>query len=453
MTIFRCLLAVALFYLAELQAGADELTIISPHWEGIRYEFANAFSEYYQGQYGKPIHITWLDVGGTSEILRYIRSEYQRSPSGVGIDLLFGGGIDPFIELKRAALLEPAKINLAPEVAREVAGTPLHDPDGYFFAATMSVFGIICNQEVLRRLNLEPPRTWEDLGTPELRGWIGSGDPRRSGSMHMAYEIMLQAYGWERGWQAIYRLGANIRSFVANSLQVSKDVSNGEVACGLAIDSQASSQLRSLEPGKLTFTIPTGLSVINGDAIALLKGAPHPDIAREFLRFILSEAGQRIWMLPVGSPGGPRSYELARFSVLPHLYAKVPRTGIGLNPFEQQSSLRYNSTLGSSRWGLLNDLFGVYVVDGQQVLRQSIPTSPPLPEATLATLTAAHPPLSPLDRAHLIHDWETAAYQHSWPRLGLQLVPTFLVIMILFLCAHLNRRATRRRSTIRSASE
>jgi len=64
-----------------------KLIIISPHWEGIRYEFEQGFSEWTARQFNHRTQIEWLDVGGTSDALRYVRSEFSRSPRGINIDL------------------------------------------------------------------------------------------------------------------------------------------------------------------------------------------------------------------------------------------------------------------------------------------------------------------------------------------------------------------------------
>ncbi|HET7239044.1 MAG TPA: hypothetical protein VFI76_08450, partial [Terrimicrobiaceae bacterium] len=61
----------------DLLARADDtIVIITPHNEQIRYEFSRAFSEYYQRRTGRSIRIDWRMPGGTSEIARYLRSEY-----------------------------------------------------------------------------------------------------------------------------------------------------------------------------------------------------------------------------------------------------------------------------------------------------------------------------------------------------------------------------------------
>lgn len=391
-------------------APRDRLVLVSPHWEGIRYEFEAAFKQHHLNSTGREVLLTWLDVGGTSEILRYIRSEFRNKPNSIGIDLVFGGGIDPFLALKREQLLQrPIVSPLNPDIALEVAGTPLHDPEGYFFAPTMAVFGFLCNHEVLQRIKVAAPRNWNDLGNPNLLGWIGSGDPRRSGSTHMAYEIILQAYGWNAGWANIYKLGSNIRAFAANSLQVAKDVANGELACGLAIDSQATALIRLVANDSLEFIVPEGLSVVNGDGVAMLRGAPNSEVAESFLSFLFSRKAQSLWSLPVGSVEGPKKYQLSRLSVMPSTYNNLPQDRYSFNPFNFKSAVRYNFNLGSSRWGLINDLLGIFVIDNHQRLKANPPSEPPISEQDMQELLLSTSSQDPIQHAKLLHSWELHA--------------------------------------------
>ena len=64
---------------SEWKPGDPELVIISPHTETIRYEFGRAFSEWHQRKYGKPVKIDWRNMGGTTEIMRYLTSEFVAS--------------------------------------------------------------------------------------------------------------------------------------------------------------------------------------------------------------------------------------------------------------------------------------------------------------------------------------------------------------------------------------
>ena len=58
------------------QPGDPVLIAISPHNEAIRTEFATAFSEWHAREHGVPVRIDWRSIGGTSEIMRYLESEY-----------------------------------------------------------------------------------------------------------------------------------------------------------------------------------------------------------------------------------------------------------------------------------------------------------------------------------------------------------------------------------------
>jgi len=351
--------------------ASGKLTIISPHWEGIEYEFEEAFKDYHRRETGRDVEIEWLNQGGTSEVLRFVKSEFSRSPEGIDIDIMFGGGIDPYLELVRLGLTEPYRVpdDILGRIPGRIGGVPMYDPDYNWYGTTLAGFGIIYNKVVVKLVGLPVPRTWEDLGDPELFSWVGSADPRASGSVHMAYEIILQAYGWEKGWEIITCMGANVKSFVKGASQVVKDVSTGEVACGLAIDFYAWAQVDEFGADKIGYVLPEDLTIVNPDAIAILKGAPHPELAKEFIRFVLSEEGQRIWMLKVGTPGGPKKFQLNRFSVLPSIYGQVAGlTAVDMNPFEWRSSLVYDSAKGSARWGILNDLIGVMVVDSHRDL-------------------------------------------------------------------------------------
>src|SRR5205085_11725999 len=99
--------------------------------------------------------------------------------------------------------------------------------------------------------------------------------------------------------------------------------------------------------------IRSGGTIINPDAIAVFKGAPRPEMARAFVEFTLSDAGQKLFLLLPGQPGGPRRYPLCRLSVVESLYAQYPpeKRSVGVaNPFAAGNTIRYDSKPGSQRW-------------------------------------------------------------------------------------------------------
>src|SRR5271165_3763494 len=60
-------------------SAADDLVIISPHSEAIRFEFTRAFADYYRKLTGRSVQIDWRLPGGTTEIVRYLNSEFEAS--------------------------------------------------------------------------------------------------------------------------------------------------------------------------------------------------------------------------------------------------------------------------------------------------------------------------------------------------------------------------------------
>ena len=161
---YGLLLATSLLHGFPSTAFSDKLVLISPHWQGIRYEFERAFKARYQVDTGRTVDIEWMDVGGTSETLRYLQSEFKNKPAGAGIDIFFGGGLDPYLALKKDQLLDPYTLpkTLLEKIPRTLAGVPLYDPDHTWYGATLSGFGIVYNKVV----QSDQDAGIDDLGRP-----------------------------------------------------------------------------------------------------------------------------------------------------------------------------------------------------------------------------------------------------------------------------------------------
>ena len=46
---------------------------------------------FYKNQYGTSIEVDWLDQGGTSDDIRFVRSKFKANPNTSGIDIFWGG--------------------------------------------------------------------------------------------------------------------------------------------------------------------------------------------------------------------------------------------------------------------------------------------------------------------------------------------------------------------------
>jgi hypothetical protein len=205
-----------------------------------------------------------------------------------------------------------------------------------------------------------------------------------TGSVHMVYEIILQGHGWDRGFPLLLRLGANTHSFIRDSGTLTRTVSNGQVAAAGNLDANALTAV-GRDPERIGFGLPPGETIVNPDAIAVLRGAPRTELARAFVEFTLSDAGQLLFLLRPGEPGGPRRFPMCRLSVVQELYERYPpavRSVGAANPFAIGNTIAYESKLGISRWDALNDLFGAVIVDAH----------PELSAAWRAVLASQRPP-------------------------------------------------------------
>ena len=59
--------------------GDPVLVVVTPMNEAIRHEFAIGFSKWHEERYGAPVKVDWRNIGGSTEIFRYVQSEFVSS--------------------------------------------------------------------------------------------------------------------------------------------------------------------------------------------------------------------------------------------------------------------------------------------------------------------------------------------------------------------------------------
>jgi ABC-type Fe3+ transport system substrate-binding protein len=340
--------------------------ILTPHVDTIRYEFGRAFALWHEAIYGEKAAVEWRDVGGTSDAVRFLQSEFKNKPDGIGIDCLFGGGQEPYLLLadkKLSVQYQPPPEILA-GIPQNANGVDIYDPNHTWYGAALSSFGILENTRAQKMIGLPQVRTWEELSQPRLRGWVGAGDPRNSGTMSVMFETFLQFYGWERGWQILTEIGGNVRKFDRVSSTTAKDVTLGETAYAFCIDFYGFTQVAVAGRSNLTFVLAQDFAAVAPDGLAILKGAPHLATARRFVDFVLSEAGQKLWFLPRGHPEGPQQFSIERLSIRPDFYRRFRGvSNIEFSPFELKPGFRFNARLSRERRDVVSALVGALLVD------------------------------------------------------------------------------------------
>ena len=365
---------------ATARGTQEMLTIMSPHRREVRLEYSRAFSEWMRARFDRNVEIVWLDAGGTSKMIKDLESRYEKSPGSPGVDLLFGGGVSPYrIAVERGWL---QRVELPKEIMDGIppfcAGMPVYDRDFNWYGVALSGFGIIYHRRLLEQLGLPVPESWEDLARPGMFSWLASGDPRSSGSVHMCYEIILQAYGFEKGWSIITRICANVHRFGEGGSAAPLETAARDVAAGMAIDQYAQTVINLAGSDTLGFVLPSGATVIDADAIGLLTNAPAKELGRLFIEFALSAEGQRLLYQPAGVNG--QKYSLNRLPVRKADY-DGPNAPAG-RPYDFATGFRFDNARDAGRRDAVNALIGTVLIDAHDDLARawkaaSAPGAPP----------------------------------------------------------------------------
>ena len=72
----------------------------------------------------------------------------------------------------------------------------------------------------------------------------------------------------------------------------------------------------------MQFVSPKRGTSIGADGSGVLRVAPNPELALDFMEFLLSLEGQRIWHYRTSEPGGPTQYALRRLPIRVDAYTE-----------------------------------------------------------------------------------------------------------------------------------
>ena len=355
-TLISLSLATFVIPIATAQEYENELVIISPHRKEILDNFKLAFEAYATDVLG--VEVTIMSSYYSSGDCYTLAKEWAGAPEA---DIWWGGGVDLFMEATEEGLLLAHKCEDWDRIPADWFGIPAKDPDGYWIGYALSGFGFVYNTEYLAAYGLPEPNSWEDMLNPVYRDHVAMCTPARSGSTHMLIEIVLQGMGLDEGWAYLRKMAVNVGLFTARSYDVEVEVDRGEFGVGLVVDYYGFSSTLAGNPVK--FSYPEDYIVVNPDSIAILDGCAHPEIAKAFVDYVLSEEGQKLSM---GIEQRGVSCPSPRLSVWSDI--TLPDY---LPDVSELDTITYDSELGSDRWGDVNTIFEDTIENKHSELKES----------------------------------------------------------------------------------
>ena len=144
-------------------------------------------------------------------------------------------------------------------------------------------YGILVNTEMVKPA--EEPKTWQDLLNPRWKGKILSDDMRALGGGAVFFMVTTQKYGKEFHEKLAQQQPHMNRELRGNYPRIAR----GEYPLYFPFTLPDSLELKGL-PVKPILP-PEGSPYVRFDG-AIFKGAPHPNAARLFMDFLLSDEGQ-----------------------------------------------------------------------------------------------------------------------------------------------------------------
>jgi iron(III) transport system substrate-binding protein len=332
--------------------AADKIGWVGPVYKELSDSLTKGFKQYYQKTYGKEVEITFVRPGGWPVCVDKVRA-WGDEPDA---DIFLGAGAPAHELLKQEGLIVPYKPKDYDKVPGEWHGMKVKDREGYWTCFAPWIVTNLCNEKILGRLRLPPPKTWDALLDPMYRGNISHTLPYASGTMHETVEIILQGFGEEQGWAYLRQLAAQLARFSTGSTDTTHIVNRGEVPIGLAqpqmnamVARRDGYPVRDLLPDK-TILVP--------EAVALLKNAPNEATGKIFLDWLFSMEGQK-YVLEGGYFAARQDISFSAWEKEGVEMAKHAQAALGVDSFWalEVDFIEYDLELATQRWDEVNRIY------------------------------------------------------------------------------------------------
>ncbi|WP_349251914.1 extracellular solute-binding protein [Azoarcus sp. L1K30] len=279
---------------------------------------------------------------------------YLRQPRQGGVDVYWSASPRTFAQLAAEGRLQPLAIDRS-GLPDHVGGAALADPAGRFTATEMAGYGFVVNDAALGPLGVKSPDDWAALADPRLAGRIVLPNPARVGFAPVLVDIVLQAYGWEKGW-ALWSEIAGLATWVdSGGTFVSDEVGSGRAAVGVSIDFFVVSAIANGAPLRFIYPSHGG---INPAHIAITAEAANPEGARAFAAFVLSESGQRILA----------HADIRKLPVRPAVYSALPPDYHDPFAAAARGAYDYDGVASRDRLPVVASVFEQMLVQGHDTL-------------------------------------------------------------------------------------
>ena len=268
-----CLGLIAITAACTGDDGRTPLIVYSPHGR----ELLAAFEERFETE-NPTVDVQWLDMGSQS-VLDRVRSEKANPQADV-----WWGGPAPLFEMAASeGLLEayqPQWLNALDASAR--------DDQGMWHGTYLTPMVIAYNSQAVPAS--EAPHDWNDVLDAKWKGRVLIRDPLESGTMRTIFGMIVARSVRETGdtaagFEWLRRLDAQTKEYVVNPTLLYQKLARQDGVVTLW-DMPDLDELVARTNLPIDYVFPTSGTPVPVDAVAIVKNAPNPELAKRFVEFI-----------------------------------------------------------------------------------------------------------------------------------------------------------------------
>ena len=249
-----------------------------------------AVSQGFKNKYGIPVDII---TGRGSEIAERIRTE-QRIGSVVA-DLMDANSLQ-ISNLKDAGLTVSSREIPVLQEKDAWQVSPMIDSQGHILINSTFYYDAWINTRLIKAN--EEPKSLRELAQPKWKGKIIMHDPVFSSAVYQTFIPLLRRNLIDL--ETLRALGKNVDNFAINAPSAAADVAKGTYSIQPAMN--VSTYTPFMVEGAPVKAIPMEEGTVASDlSIAAIKGSPHPNAAKLFNNWLLSQVGQTVYLKVLGS--------------------------------------------------------------------------------------------------------------------------------------------------------
>jgi iron(III) transport system substrate-binding protein len=287
------------FFMSAGAARADEnalyeaakkegsVTWYISHYSGeLAQDVANAFNAKYPG-------VTANAVRTTAQVA-YQRLNQDINAGNANCDVFSSTDIGHYVALKKKGLLAQyvpeGAAKLSPEFRK-------YSNEGFYYPTSAGLVTITYNKNLVKPDDV--PKNWTDFLDPKWKDKVALGHPAFSGYVGTWVVEMRKLYGWDF-FKKLEKNKPHIGRSVNDTVTM---LNSGERAIAAGPDLTT---LESASRGNpVAITYPTDGALLMIGPTSVMKSAPHPNAARLFVEFLMTEEYSRIVVKNKGMPMRP----------------------------------------------------------------------------------------------------------------------------------------------------